>query len=272
MNPGLQSVCAEHAACKCCGAAAFPYGVVDFHKNCEVRRRNVLDVSGVPIYYYRCPECRFLFTTAFDHFTRDDFLQYVYNDEYLLVDPDYGDERSRGNAAVLTGLFSGARPRRILDYGGGNGSLARRLRADGFDGVETYDPFVPEFSERPSGRFDCVVSFEVVEHSTDPEETFADMGESLDDPGLILFSTLLQPPDIDRHGLNWWYAGPRNGHVSLFSRESLRAIVEPLGFGLASFSDNLHVLYREVPAFARRFLVPLERAAAETYTSMVLAG
>jgi SAM-dependent methyltransferase len=271
MNSGLQAICAEQAACKCCGATAFPYGVVDFHKNCEILRRKVLDVSGVPIYYYRCPACRFLFTTAFDHFTTDDFLRHVYNEEYHLVDPDYRDERGRWNAELLAGLFADPRPHRILDYGGGNGTLADRLRAAGFPRVETYDPFVPDYSDRPDGRFDCVVSFEVVEHSTDPERTFADMGEFLADPGLIVFSTLLQPPDIDRHGLNWWYAGPRNGHVSLFSRESLRAIVEPLGFGFGSFNDNLHVLFREVPAFAKHFLVPLDRYAEETYTSTVLA-
>jgi SAM-dependent methyltransferase len=263
MNSGLQAICAEQAACKCCGATAFPYGVVDFRK--------VLDVSGVPIYYYRCPACRFLFTTAFDHFTTDDFLRHVYNEEYHLVDPDYREERSRANAALLTGLFSNPRPHRILDYGGGNGTLANRLRAAGFPRVETYDPFVPDYSDSPDGRFDCVVSFEVVEHSTDPERTFAEMGEFLADPGLIVFSTLLQPPDIDRHGLNWWYAGPRNGHVSLFSRESLRAIVEPLGFGFGSFNDNLHVLFREVPPFAKHFIVPLDRCEEETYTSTVLA-
>lgn len=271
MNAELKAVCAEQAACKCCGTTAFLYGVVDFHKNCEILRRKVLDVSGVPIYYHRCPACRFLFTTAFDHFTTDDFLRYVYNEEYALVDPDYRQGRAIGNAALLAGMFPDARPRGVLDYGGGNGSLAERLRTAGFPGVQTYDPFVPGYSDRPDGRFDCVVSFEVVEHSTDPKRTFADMGEFLADPGLIVFSTLLQPPDIDRHGLNWWYAGPRNGHVSLFSRESLRAIVEPLGFGFGSFNDNLHVLFRAVPAFAKHFLVPPDLHAEATFTSTVLA-
>jgi Methyltransferase domain len=271
MNSGLQTICAERAECKCCGATAFPYGVVDFHKNCEIYRRKVLDVSGVPIYYYRCPVCRFLFTTAFDHFTSDDFLRHIYNEEYLLVDPDYRDDRPRSNASVLNGLFSGIKPRRILDYGGGNGTLAELLRTAGFPRVETYDPFTPRFSARPPGRFDCVVSFEVVEHSTDPERTFADMIGFLGDPGLILFSTLLQPADIDRQGLNWWYAGPRNGHVSLFSREGLEKIIEPFGFGLASFNGNFHVLFREIPDFARHFLIPLDQYHEDPYTTTVLA-
>jgi SAM-dependent methyltransferase len=270
MKFGLQAVCAGEAPCKCCGATAVPYGVVDFHKNCEIHRRQVLGVSGVPIYYYRCPECRFLFTTAFDDFSTDDFLRYVYNDEYLLVDPDYTGRRARSNAEVLAQLFAEARPRRILDYGGGSGVLVECLRDAGFPDVENYDPFVPLHANRPAGRFDCVVCFEVVEHSTDPERTFADMMDFLEDPGLILFSTVLQPDDIDRQGLNWWYAGPRNGHVSLYSPESLQALIEPFGFACASFNPGLHVLYRGVPEFARHFLIPLDEYAADPYTTTVL--
>lgn len=271
MEMRLQPVCAGRETCKCCGADAPPFGVVDFHKNCEIVRRKVLGVSGVPIYYHRCPECGFLFTTAFDHFTTDDFRRHIYNDEYVLVDPDYRADRARGNAELAIELFRPARPDRLLDYGGGNGTLAAHLRAAGFPDVETFDPFVPEHAERPDGRFDCVVCFEVVEHSTDPERTFADMCDFLDEPGLILFSTLLQPPDIESQGLNWWYAGPRNGHVSLFSPASLRSIVEPLGYGLASFNQNLHVMFREVPDFARHFLVPLDAYLQESFTTTVLA-
>ena len=158
---------------------------------------------------------------------------------------DYQEARPRGNAATLCQLFSAARPRRILDYGGGNGVLADLLRAAGFSQVDTYDPFVPRYSAKPPDRFDCIVSFEVVEHAADPARVFADMNDLLTDSGLILLSTLLQPTDIDQQGLNWWYAGPRNGHVSLFSRASLAKVVEPFGFKLGSFNDALHVLFRE---------------------------
>ncbi len=160
------------------------------------------------------------------------------------------------NAAFLSSLFSVVRPQRILDYGGGNGTLAELLCTAGFTQVNTYDPFVPHHADKPSGRFDCVVSFEVVEHSTDPARSFADMNESLMDAGLILFSTLLQTADIDQQGLNWWYAGPRNGHVSLYSRASLAKVVRPFGLKLRSFSESMHVLYREIPDCARHFIKP----------------
>src|SRR4051794_23463028 len=105
MSKGLQSVCETCTACKCCGSMAALYDVVDFHKNCEIYRRKVLDASGVPIYYYRCPTCQFLFTTAFDRFTLEDFHRYIYNNDYMLVDPDYQESRPRSNAAWLGSLF-----------------------------------------------------------------------------------------------------------------------------------------------------------------------
>lgn len=80
------------------------------------------------------------------------------------------------------------------------------------------------------------------------------MNEFLDTPGLIVFSTLVQPSDIDAQGLNWWYAGPRNGHVSLYSRMSLAMLGQTFDFKLGSFSDSVHLFFREVPDFARHFI------------------
>ena len=91
MNSGLQAIGTQETPCKCCGAPACLYGVVDFHTNCEIHRRKVLDLSGIPIYYHRCTVCQFIFTTAFDHFTKEDFRRYIYNQEYLLVDPDLNE-------------------------------------------------------------------------------------------------------------------------------------------------------------------------------------
>ena len=62
----LIPLASRSAVCKCCGKPADLFGVVDFHKSCEDRRGPPLPLSGVPIYYYRCPNCGFLFTTAFD--------------------------------------------------------------------------------------------------------------------------------------------------------------------------------------------------------------
>jgi 2-polyprenyl-3-methyl-5-hydroxy-6-metoxy-1,4-benzoquinol methylase len=263
MKMELQPICPQYTPCKCCGELARRYGVVDFHKNCESFRKNALDVSGVPVYYHRCPACGFIFTTAFDHFGNDDFEQHIYNNDYHLIDPDYLESRPKGNAGILSNLFQVNRPRRVLDYGGGNGVLAETLRTVGFAHVDTYDPFVPRFRTRPSDRYDCVVCFEVVEHSTNPASVFADMNDLLNDSGMIFFSTLLQPADIDRQGLNWWYAAPRNAHVSLHTKMSLHKIGQRFGFHFGSFTESYHVFFRQVPDFAKH-LFKLEQVHSLT--------
>ncbi len=253
MDHPLQPICPSHAPCKCCGTRAPLFGVVDFHKHSQLHYPVALGVSGIPIYYYRCPGCGFIFSTAFDHFTMEDFHRWIYNEDYLQVDRDFLEARPRTNAAFLYDLLARQRPQVILDYGGGNGLLAEMLRATGFR-ADTYDPFVAQFAERPQQRYDCIVSFEVAEHSTDPAHTFADMNELLQDPGVIIFSTLIQPDTIEKEGLNWWYAGPRNGHVSLYTRASLLALGQPHGLQLASLNDNLHLFYRNIPDFAKSFI------------------
>jgi FkbM family methyltransferase len=76
----------------------------------------------------------------------------------------------------------------------------------------------------------------------------------------VVFSTLVQPADFDKIGLAWWYVGPRNGHISLFSRQALREVWNRQGFKIASFNDNLHIAFRKIPSFAKH-LVPDESAS-----------
>ena len=54
----------------------------------------------------------------------------------------------------------------ILDYGCGEGSLKKWVEAAGITDKQwtLYDPGVAEFSERPTGRFDLVITTDVMEH------------------------------------------------------------------------------------------------------------
>ena len=242
-------------ACKVCGTPSELFGVVDFHKSCEEARGRRLALSGCPVYYRRCAQCGFVFTDAFDGWSQQDFQQQIYNADYALVDPDFVETRPTGNARLVAESFADARATmRILDYGGGAGLLAERLRAEGFDAA-TYDPF-SQFNTLPDERFDLITCFEVMEHVPWPRATVRTMDGLLKEDGAILFSTLVLPETFEREGLGWWYAAPRNGHISLYSTAALALLFKPLGMRVASFNAALHIAYRQVPEFARHLRLP----------------
>src|SRR4051812_6413734 len=89
------------STCKICSAQAPLYGVTDFHKSCEEARGRYLPLTGVAIYYHRCGDCGLVFTHAFDDWSKAEYVQHIYNDDYVLIDPEYIDTRPTGNAAFI---------------------------------------------------------------------------------------------------------------------------------------------------------------------------
>lgn len=243
-------------ACKICGAESLLYGVVDFAKSCADHTGARLPLSGVPVYYRRCRQCGFLFSDQFDAWSDDDFCRHIYNSGYVAVDPDYRGARAISNARLIGELFAGRLAGiPVIDYGGGNGVFADTLRRQGIDAT-TFDP-VSRHWERPSCGAGLITAFEVLEHSATPQRTAADLASLLTEKGLILFSTLVQPEDFDRVGLGWWYVGPRNGHISIFSREALRLLFLRNGLRVASLSDGFHMAFQAVPPFAAHLFSPM---------------
>ena len=258
VNPSLRLRAPDPgpAACKVCGGVSRLFGVTDFNRSCEEVRGKVLPLAGLAVYYRRCEACGLVYTDAMDDWSHGEFADHIYNDAYVEVDPDFETKRPEGGATMVAGTFSNfASTLSILDYGGGNGRLADRLRAAGFAGAATYDPFHPDHRARPQGTFSLVTCFETLEHMPDPKAGAADIASFLPDEsaggGMVLFSTLVQPADFAAQGMRWWYIGPRNGHVTLHTRASLAALWKPLGLQVASFNDNMHAAFRTIPAFAR---------------------
>jgi len=210
---------------------------------------------GVPVYYRRCPACSFMFSDCFDDWTEHEFKQHIYNDLYIAVDPDYAETRPKATARLVEQLFQKDKSRlRLLDYGGGNGVCSQQLRDLGFLSADAYDPFTPAYALRPEGKFDVVLCFETLEHLPSPTAGIASIIQSISDSGVTLFTTLIQPKDFEKQGMNWWYIGPRNGHISLFSQKSLALAWQRFGFKVVSFNDGLHLAFRKVPDFARHLV------------------
>lgn len=120
----------------------------------------------------------------------------------------------------------------------------------------SYDPFVHhdvDIATLP--KVNLLTAFEVFEHVAQPQQLMRNIDTLLVEDGLVLFSTLLCDGHIARNRrLDWWYASPRNGHISLFSRNSLVQLAGQFGYTCASFSDGYHALFRQVPAWARHLI------------------
>jgi 2-polyprenyl-6-hydroxyphenyl methylase/3-demethylubiquinone-9 3-methyltransferase len=245
---GLRPVSPAPLSCKICDGTAELYGVVDLHRPCHIPGGVRPPLTGVPIYYRRCAACGFLFTDAFDDWSHEQFKTHIYNDGYIAFDPEYKTKRPSANAAVVAQLFAAHKASlRVLDFGGGNDVLCAALREQGFPVAVTYDPMVPAHALRPEGKFDVVTCFETLEHLPDPLAGLGRMIECVAEPGLIFYSTLIQPADFDQQGMSWWYVGPRNGHVSMFTQQALTAAWAQHGYKNHSLSANTHIAYRTLP-------------------------
>ena len=248
--PALRPASSSDQPCKICGGMAALFGVVDFNKHCSAPGEPpLLPLCGVPVYYRRCAHCGFLYTDAFDDWSVDDFRNYIYNDEYARLDPEYAQKRPQDNASVVQKFWGELRStHRVLDYGGGNDVLCATLRAQGFTTAVSYDPIVPQYAERPEGKFDLVTCFETLEHMPDPVAGIGAIVECAAEPGLIFYSTSLQPSDLHLYGLSWWYVAPRNGHVSMFTPQALAAAWGRFGYKTVSFNACTHFAFRTLPS------------------------
>lgn len=241
-------------ACPLCSSKSRFYGEVDFNKSCLEAQGKEVARSGVMVKYHRCDECGFLFSSSFDDWRPDDFKKYIYNKDYILIDPDYVDVRPKVNAQDIDNLFHlHKKLLRFLDYGGGNGVFAASLREKGYR-AETFDPF-SEHAIPTDVKAHIVTAYEVIEHSVQQAKVLDDLLSFLDDQGVVLFSTLLQPDDFDKIGLSWWYVAPRNGHVSIHSSQSLDLLFHSRGMTVFSINEDTHFAYRDKSSPLATYLI-----------------
>jgi 2-polyprenyl-6-hydroxyphenyl methylase/3-demethylubiquinone-9 3-methyltransferase len=245
--PPLAPLFAPLAECKCCGAVALLDGYADFDRDCYNVNAQRGQVRGLPVPYYRCGQCDFAFTDAFDAWGPEDFATHIYNAEYELFDPNYASVRPQTTATLVQRLFPDTSIR-ILDYGSGNGLTATLLRQAGYASVTEYDPFHGNPVKPEFGGFDLVVCVEVAEHSTQPLQLFAELGCYAAEGGAVYVSTK-DFADVKGRWVDDWYVAPRNGHVSFYTQRTLQLLAASLGRDYQKVDAFRHLLLpRRAPA------------------------
>jgi 2-polyprenyl-6-hydroxyphenyl methylase/3-demethylubiquinone-9 3-methyltransferase len=257
--------------CKICGGTSRLFTSVDFSQHCNKQYDHHVPLSGLAVDYYRCSLCEFIFTDFIDDYEKEDLIKNIYNEDYIKFDPLYPKIRPEINARFLESIvsdpdFSGGSPG-ILDYGAGNGMLSRLLEDKMI--VRNYDLLNAAFDRLPLGeQFDLIFCAEVIEHMPFPHRFMKDWASLLSDRGFVLFSTEIQPPDIEAQKGSWWYLGPRNGHVSIFSRKSLRTLCAQHAMLYESLNDTWHLAFRT--ADTARHVARLKAKVALLPTGFIL--
>lgn len=243
--------------CPVCGGPSAYLDTVDFNKSCEDRGEMVFAPAGRGIAYHLCSYCKFCFAPEMHAWTPQQFSEMVYNDDYVKADPDYVGERPLALAGLLNQTFGGYKAGlRHLDYGSGSGILSKEMQRAGWNST-TYDPFVHTDVDPASlGHFDFITAFEVFEHVPDVHGLYSTLLSLLAPGGLILYSTALSDVAVGAgRPLDWWYASPRNGHISLFSSHTIGHMLALRDLRGMTLDGINHVMHRgEMPAWAQKAL------------------
>ncbi len=184
-------------------------------------------------WYYQCDDCNFLFTPALDVADHTE----IYDDTYWKKqDPEwYGRVSQTFRLIAMANEMLKQRLDRIeiLDFGCGVGAFIESARKDLALKVWGTDILPPRFGKEwflkdlGERKFHVITACEVIEHLPNPREVFANIRQHLKSPGVFAFQTGQWDPKL--LGRDWWYLGPHNGHISLYSREGLDHVFKEMG-------------------------------------------
>ena len=182
-------------------------------------------------------------------YTFSDLLQEYYQHPVWLINAAFSesDEGTINDRLAAIRLISHVQPRKILDFGGGIGTVSRLCsitlpKAEEIDLVDITDfrniiqQYLDDFKnirvlEQPDPLYDAVISTEVLEHLIDPVEAIIQINNLLRIGGAFATSYSFAPV-IKCHL-------PQNFHL----RKSMFWIIRSLGFGFYGFERRGSTVY-----------------------------
>lgn len=236
--------------CKMCGDAADYFFSVDFSKNsCGIAAGQY----GVAVNHYRCVVCEHIFTDFCDDWSHEDFARNIYNNHYAVYDPEYDGTRSRFISSIIFNRAGDLIPHlSMLDFGSGRGVLEQEMNLYGIRDIASYDPYAG--GEMPDRKFDIVSAYEVLEHSPDPRGTINLMSSAMSEGGVMFFSQEYIPDNIAEIRDSWKYFGPRNGHISFFSANTIDVFCRKNNFQYRICDWGFFIWRNHLSSIAKRYV------------------
>jgi SAM-dependent methyltransferase len=134
------------------------------------------------------------------------------------------------------------RSHRILDYGCGGGLLVQYLRKRGYEQTVGWDRYGEGYTDPAvlTGRYDCIVSQDVIEHVADPNAMLRQL-DGMAEPGAIISigtpdaaALDLCDPDDYKHSLHLPF------HRHILASDALKAAGEKVGWVVEKYYDTMY--------------------------------
>lgn len=242
--------------CKICGTDSPLCDLVDYHEGCHDADGRCMNLAGVPVCYYRCPGCGFVFTRQFDEGAAEPDPTWGGGSAIMSdSERDHLDRRARGDLGLLQGWFGEALAGLHVLVLGSN-HLANLLREAGCL-ADAWRPGTLEGIARGFAagmQYDMALALDTLEAVTDPAAMMRALDRVMASDGLLLVSTRMSDGEAlaatNMRGRPLQHVSPRLRQFSIYNACSLALLLGTIGFRLAGVKQGIHLGVRQLPAFA----------------------